>query len=188
MSSPGHLDFVVNNKQHQQFQRHYLSPPVFKIVSALPVTRLSSADHNSFRQSSIEQAPNHSQPSPTTMSTTMMTLQDKTNDLVGTFSKILESPEPFANDTEKETCQRLVQALPEELVEHAANTSYAYWFLASQPDTCPLEETKMNMAMREARRHLMYMDDNYDKTLVNFTESCQYRKVRRIIGELRRHA
>jgi hypothetical protein len=111
---------------------------------------------------------------------TMMTLEDKTNDLVGTFQKILESPEPFANQDEKETCQRLVEALPEELVEHAANTSYAYWFLASQPDTCPLEETKVAMAMREARRHLKYMGDNYEKTLAAFTESCQYRKVRRI--------
>ena len=121
----------------------------------------------------------------TTTTTTMMTLEEKTNDLVGTFQKILESPEPFETEDEKETCQRLVEALPEELVEHAANTSYAYWFLASQPDTCPLEETKVAMAMREARRHLKYKDDNYEKTLANFTESCQYRKVRRIIWKPR---
>lgn len=116
----------------------------------------------------------------TTTTTATMTLEEKTNDLVATFQKILESPEPFANEDEKETCQRLVEALPEGLVNHAANTSYAYWSLASQPDTCPSEETKIAMAMREARRHLLYMCENYDKGLANFTESCQYRKVRSI--------
>ena len=105
-----------------------------------------------------------------------LSLDEKLNDLVGTFQKCLEAPEPFQDDEEKETCRKLVEALPDDLVDHAANTSYAYWYLTSKPETCPSEEVKIATAMREARRHLAYQGNNFDKALNNFTESCKYRK------------
>ena len=105
-----------------------------------------------------------------------MTVQDKTKDLKGTFAKILEEPGPYADEDEKATCRRLVEALPDDLVDYAANTSYAYWYLACQPDSCPSEETKIQTAMREARRHYVYMGRDYDKAFSNFSDSCQYRK------------
>ena len=106
----------------------------------------------------------------------MTTVQDKTKDLKATFAKILETPGVYADDEEKAICRRLVEALPDDLVDYAANTSYAYWYLASQPDSCPSEETKIRTAMREARRHFVYMGNDYDKAYNNLCFSCQYRK------------
>jgi hypothetical protein len=100
----------------------------------------------------------------------------KLMDLKATFTKCLEAPEPYRSD-EKGTCQRLVEELPEDLVELCANTSYAYWYLARQPDSCPSEEVKVAMAMREARRHLAYMAGDYEKAYANLKESLEYRKV-----------
>jgi hypothetical protein len=114
----------------------------------------------------------------------MMTLEDKTKDLKGTFRKCLEASGPYADDEEKEICRRMVEELPEELVQHAANTSYAYWYLALEPESCPSEEVKIAMAMREARRHLNYMAGNYDKALANLVESCEYRKVSRFVPRI----
>jgi hypothetical protein len=110
--------------------------------------------------------------------TTAMTFEEKALDLKATFAKILEAPGLYADDDDKGVCQRLVEALPEDLVEYAANTSYAYWYLASSPESCPSEEVKIAMAMKEARRHLAYLAGDYDKALANLTESAQYRKVR----------
>lgn len=110
------------------------------------------------------------------------------NELKLHFQKCLEAPERYASQQEKETCRKMVEALPEEdLIGYAANTSYAYWYLSRQSDGCPSEETKMAMAMREARRHLTYMSGDYDKAVANFIESTQYRKVRlpeRITNEI----
>ena len=95
------------------------------------------------------------------------------------FQECLEAPEPYSDEVEKETCRRLVDALPKELVTYCANTSYAYWHLARNKDTCPLEEYKISMAMREARRHLIYMTGySFEETLASLTDCCQYRKVR----------
>ena len=105
-----------------------------------------------------------------------MSVQDKTKDLKATFTKILEVPGPYADEEEESTCRRLVESLPDDLVEFAATTSYAYWYLASQPDSCPSEETKIRAAMKEARRHFVYMGKDYDKAFANLNDSCQYRK------------
>jgi hypothetical protein len=107
----------------------------------------------------------------------MTTLEDKTKDIKTTFKKCLEASGPYADEEQKEVCRRLVEQLPDELVQHAANTSYAYWYLALEPESCPSEEVKVSMAMREARRHLAYMNGDYDKALKNMTETCEYRKV-----------
>lgn len=108
-----------------------------------------------------------------------MPLEEKMKDLKATFQKCLESPEPFSDDQEKETCRRMVEALPEELVVHAANTSYAFWYLSNSPESAPSEDVKVAMAMREARRHLSYMGGDYNKALQNMIESLEFRKVRR---------
>jgi hypothetical protein len=107
----------------------------------------------------------------------MMTFDNETKDLKATFKKCLESPESFTDDDQKEVCRRMVEELPEELLTYAANTSYAYWYLALEPESCPSEEVKVAMAMREARRHLNYMNGDYEKALQNMIESCEYRKV-----------
>ena len=113
----------------------------------------------------------------------MLTLEEKRNNLIATFQKIvLEAPELYANEGEKAACRRMIGALPDDLVEQAANTSYAYWYLAATTDTGPMEEVKVEMAMREARRHLAYMAGAYDKALNSLIESCQYRKVRDFLG------
>lgn len=92
----------------------------------------------------------------------------------------------------------------DDLITHAANTSYAYWYLATTTTTInssnntnnhndnhndddtkdgrhhpyrPTPEQKVYAAMREARRHYVYMGRNFDKALKSLTESCQYRKV-----------
>ena len=106
-----------------------------------------------------------------------MLLEDKLRDPQAAFWKCLSSPEPFCDDEQKETCRKMVDALPDDLVVHAANTSYAYWYLSNLPETTLSEENKISMAMREARRHLVYMDGDYEKALANLIESLEYRKV-----------
>jgi hypothetical protein len=107
-----------------------------------------------------------------------MTLEENTKDLKAAFQKCLEADGPYENDEQKSICRRMVEKVPDDLVEHAANTSYAYWYLAQAPDSTPSEETKICMAMREARRHLTYMSGDYETAFKNFVESCEYRKVR----------
>jgi len=107
----------------------------------------------------------------------MSSLAEKSKDLQATFRKCLQSPEPFQDDAEKATCQRMVEALPEDLVVHAANTSYAHWYLSRLPDSAPSEEVTIAMAMREARRHLRYMGA-YESGVKNMVEALEYRKVR----------
>lgn len=107
-----------------------------------------------------------------------MLLQEKLRNPKCAFWQCLQSPEPYENDEEKRTCQRMVEALPDDLVIHAANTSYAFWYLSNLPETTLSEDHKIAMAMREARRHLIYMDGNYEKGLQNMLEALEYRKVR----------
>ena len=107
----------------------------------------------------------------------MLTLEQKRNDLKAAFTKCVEAPGPYSSEREKEICRRLVQKLPGDLARHAANTSYAYWYLSQEPESCPSEEIKISMAMREARRHLSYMAGDYSKAFANLVEGCHYRKV-----------
>jgi hypothetical protein len=114
----------------------------------------------------------------------MMSFEEKMKDLKATFRKCLDSPEPFSDDNEKATCQRMIEALPEDLVVHAANTSYAFWYLSNcSPESAPSEDDKVAMAMREARRHLSYMDGDYSKGLQNLVDALEYRKVRQVIRD-----
>lgn len=102
---------------------------------------------------------------------------NENKDVIAVFQACLKAPGPYADDDQKELCKQMVEALPDELVIHAAKTSYAFWYLSLKPETCPSEEEKIAMAMREARRHLVYMEGDYEKGLQNLIEGCEYRKV-----------
>lgn len=91
----------------------------------------------------------------------------------------------YQSDEERQACRKLVEALApdDDLMDHAANTSYAFWYLATQSNTDVVmtEEDKLYAAMREARRHYVAMNRDFDKALKSLTQSCQYRKVRKKI-------
>lgn len=76
--------------------------------------------------------------------------------------------------------QRLVQDLTEVERVEAARTSYAFWFL-ERTKQCPSYETQLQMAAREARRHLAAVEGNYPKALQRLQEACNYRMVRGFI-------
>jgi hypothetical protein len=97
----------------------------------------------------------------------------------------------YTSENERETCRKLVQALEDdELMVHAANTSYAFWYLSTQINSnnnngnadnvaiVVTDQDRLFAAMKEARRHYVYMNRDFDKALKNLTESCQFRKVR----------
>lgn len=109
-----------------------------------------------------------------------MRLEEKLRDPQAAFWQCLSSPEPYRDDEEKETCRTMIEALADDLVVHAANTSYAYWYLSNLPETSLSEENKISMAMREARRHLVYMDGDYEKAFTNLTEALEYRKEKKL--------
>lgn len=106
----------------------------------------------------------------------------------------IEEQSLYTSVEERDVCRKLVEALgsaaaadnsSDDLKVHAANTSYAYWYLSTQLQKeqeidegfIITEEDKIFAAMREARRHYVYVKQNFDKALKNLTESCKYRKV-----------
>jgi hypothetical protein len=89
----------------------------------------------------------------------------------------------YESETEREACRNLFEALDDDLKVHAANTSYAYWYLTTQlgsdhEEFIATEDDKLYAGMKEARRHYVSMHRNFEKALKNLTESCAFRKVR----------
>ena len=70
----------------------------------------------------------------------------------------------------------MVEELTPEQQEVAARTSYAYW-AASVSENRPSEQIRIRMAMREARRHLVGEDADYNKALESLRNTCQFREV-----------
>ncbi|KAL3909940.1 MAG: hypothetical protein SGILL_007890, partial [Bacillariaceae sp.] len=112
-----------------------------------------------------------------------------TNTAAAATEDIDEESSLFKSQNERDACQRLVESLENDLREHAANTSYAYWYLTTQGSgedertdnkVIVTEEDKLYAAMREARRHYVYANHDFDKALANLTESCRYRKEKKI--------
>ena len=102
-------------------------------------------------------------------------------ELIAKFQRCLDSEGPYTSDEQKLTCRNMVEEMPEDLVVHAANTSYAYWYLSTQQSELVLsEETKLQMAMREGRRHLSYNSGNYETALKGLTEMCEWRRNEKI--------
>jgi hypothetical protein len=76
--------------------------------------------------------------------------------------------------------QRLVDALSEQDLEVAARTSYAYWYASKNRihnDFCLSPTIRNNMAMKEARRHLIGGKGDYSLALITLQSSLEYRKV-----------
>jgi hypothetical protein len=93
---------------------------------------------------------------------------------------VLQSEGPWIASSSDETiCRRLVEDLTQEDQETAARTSYAYWVASSSDDqhACPSDETRIQMAMREARRHLVGEGGQEDKALLSLRAACSFRKV-----------
>ena len=79
--------------------------------------------------------------------------------------------------------QLLVNELSDEDQEVAARTSYAYWYAATTMHKtvkdCLSPNIRRNMAMKEARRHLVGRGGDYDGALAGLQGSVDYRKVSR---------
>ncbi|KAG7363601.1 CRAL/TRIO domain containing protein [Nitzschia inconspicua] len=94
----------------------------------------------------------------------------------------------FRSEEERETCRKLVEELgDDDLKVQAANTSYAFWYLSTQltgkeldGDILVTDNDMVYAAMREARRHYVNMNNDYDKALRSLTELCQNRKKNKI--------
>jgi hypothetical protein len=86
----------------------------------------------------------------------------------------------------------VVEGISELEQSIAARTSYAFWawehIRASSPDadvTLPLEtefaEIRVQMAMREARRHYVGQSGDYESALARFKSALEWREVRFIV-------
>lgn len=78
----------------------------------------------------------------------------------------------------------VVEALSEQEQATAASASYAYWaWEKTQPldsgiDPKDKEEVRIRMAMREARRHFVGQNGNYDVAVERLKHMVQWRQVR----------
>jgi hypothetical protein len=93
--------------------------------------------------------------------------------------EILQSEPPYTNDDEKETCRRMVEELTPEELTTAACTSYAFWFALHfyAADAKPSDDDALQMAMREARRHLVGSNHDESAALERLRKTCHFRKV-----------
>jgi hypothetical protein len=96
-------------------------------------------------------------------------------------SEILEFQGHYRDAEEKAMCQRMVEALSPEEQEIAARTSYTYWIVATTDGDCPASDaTRKNMAMKEARRHLVGEGNNYENAMKSLREKCKFHKDHKI--------
>ena len=72
----------------------------------------------------------------------------------------------------------MVESLEDDEIEIAARTSYSYWVkvVILQSDTID-QDLRIRVAMREARRHYVGCNDNYETAFVNFKSTIKWRKV-----------
>jgi hypothetical protein len=109
-------------------------------------------------------------------------MSQQINTLTELVNEVLQSEGPWiasSSDEQKTICRRLVEDLTQEEQETAARTSYAYWVASSSDDKheCPSDEMRIQMAMREARRHLVGEGGQEDKALISLRAACSLRKV-----------
>ena len=93
------------------------------------------------------------------------------------LSSILDYSGNFTHNQEEIICDRMVNQLTPEEQEIAARTSHAYW-LASLTDKDLSTETRKRAAKKEARRHLVAENGNFDSALKRLRDTCHFRKVR----------
>jgi hypothetical protein len=78
----------------------------------------------------------------------------------------------------------VVEVLSEQEQAIAASASYAYWawekiqLLDSGRDPKDREAVRIRMAMREARRHFVGQNGNYDVAVERLKHTVQWREVR----------
>jgi hypothetical protein len=107
-----------------------------------------------------------------------MSSDESTVNDIAIFLEILQAPTCYyASEEERETCRRLVEEeLSEEEKDITAKTSYAYWYVVTKTKEMLEESVGTEMAMKEARRHLVGEHGNYEKTLDAMRKAIQFRK------------
>jgi len=84
---------------------------------------------------------------------------------------IFDVPPVFKDKHEQETCEKIIDALTDEELEEAANTSYAY-FMSNDKSN----DYRNNMALKMTRRFLRAEKGNYEKALKRIQCSLIFRK------------
>jgi len=107
-----------------------------------------------------------------------------------TIISILAEKGPFESEEDETACRELIEELTPEQLETAAKSSHAYWLTTvhndilidngeSESDDPPssLNGTKIKdqFAMREARRHYIGENRNFDNALKSLQEAISYR-------------
>jgi hypothetical protein len=97
---------------------------------------------------------------------------------IAIFLEILQAqPCCYASEEERETCRRLVEEeLSEEEKDITAKTSYAYWYVVTKTKERLAESVRTEMAMKEARRHLVGEAGNYETALDAIRKAIKFRK------------
>ena len=95
---------------------------------------------------------------------------------VSAFMDALQAKPEFETRRQDDMCLRIIANLSDDEVELAANTSYAFWFVTKQMGLCLHESVKINMARKEAKRHLVANSWVYDKAFQSTREALQLRK------------
>lgn len=94
------------------------------------------------------------------------------------ISSILNNSGNFTDREEEIACERMVSELTPEEQEIAARTSHAYW-LASLNDKHITTDARKRAAKKEARRHLVAENGNFDSAMTRLRATCHFRKVRK---------
>jgi len=95
------------------------------------------------------------------------------------FATILSEKGDFETEDDETACRKLVNELSPEQQSTAAKSSYAYWLSTVEDDFCILldrDELKVQFAMREARRHYIGANRDYEKALKGLQEAITYRE------------
>ena len=95
---------------------------------------------------------------------------------VSVFMDALQVKPEFNSSRQDDGCLRIISNLTDEEVELAANTSYAFWFVTSQMGLCLHESVKIDMARKEAKRHLVAHGWVYENALLSIRDAMKLRK------------
>ncbi|KAL7578203.1 hypothetical protein ACA910_012631 [Epithemia clementina (nom. ined.)] len=95
-------------------------------------------------------------------------------------ANILAEKATFESEDDEAACKKLVKELSSEEQEIAATSSYAYWLatIATKDDlglALNRDEIRMRFAIREARRHYVGQDRDFNKALAFMKEAISLR-------------
>jgi hypothetical protein len=83
---------------------------------------------------------------------------------------------PWQDETHIAVCETLIAELTEEELEVAARTSYMYWVATTAYPTIVTPEIRQKSAMKEARRHFVSEDFEYNKALLSLRQTFEFQK------------